>query len=272
MTIGIVGLGLIGGSIGLALRDPSRTVLGYDVSESNAKVALSRFCVDRLATLAAVSQSDLVFVAVPPAHVVSMLDQIAEVRGQDTVVTDCASVKADVTVWADKEGSTWFVGGHPMAGHEKNGAAFSSAWMFRNASWILTPTKSTDPKALKLVEETIRHIGGDPVRIPPDAHDRQVAVLSHLPHALAAALVMVGVGSSNPQLGGGSWKDLTRVGGVDPSLWTQIFMGNRQPLAKALEETQEILAKFHQSLLDGDERSLRDLFEQAKGAKEKSQT
>lgn len=271
MTVGIVGLGLIGGSIGLALRDPGRTVLGYDVSDSNAKVAQSRFCVDRVATLAEVSKSDLVFVAVPPAHVVSMLDQIAEVRGKNTVVTDCASVKADVTVWADQENSSWFVGGHPMAGHEKSGAAFSSAWMFRNASWILTPTHSTDPKALKLVEETIRHIGGVPVRIPPEAHDRQVAVLSHLPHALAAALVVVGVGSSNPQLGGGSWKDLTRVGGVDPALWTQIFMGNRQPLALALAETQEILEKFQTALTLGDERSLRELFEQAKAAKEKTQ-
>src|SRR5579862_2122446 len=130
-TIGVVGLGLIGGSIGLALRDPSRHLIGCDVSPKAQEIALGRFCVDRIAALDEVAQAEVVFIAVPPGSVVDLAEAVLERKAPGTVVTDCASVKTEIAKWAAVNRAQDFVPGHPMAGHEKSGAEFASAWMFR---------------------------------------------------------------------------------------------------------------------------------------------
>ncbi|AIE88085.1 prephenate dehydrogenase [Fimbriimonas ginsengisoli] len=271
MKVGVVGLGLIGGSIGLALRDPSREILGFDPSEANAKLALDRFCVDRLAPLEEVAKAEIVFVAAPPLHVIAVLDQIAKLRGEQTVVTDCTSVKAEVAAWAVRTGAPWFVGGHPMAGHEKSGPGFASSWMFRNARWILTPVKATDKAAVKQVEELVRAMGAVPVRAKPDAHDRQVAILSHLPHAFASVLVTLGEELERTDVAAGSWRDLTRVGGVDPDLWSQILLGNRTELTKVLEDAERELAALREALQTDDRKAVRAILERSRIAKKKQE-
>lgn len=269
--MGIVGLGLIGGSIGLALREPGRKILGYDPSPENSKLAKDRFCVDDLLPMEEVSRSDFVFVAAPPQKVVSVLDQISSLRGENTVVTDCTSVKTEVAQWAERTKSPWFVGGHPMAGHEKSGPGFASSWMFRNARWILTPVRGTDKAAVKKVEELVRAMGAIPVRGDAATHDRQVAILSHLPHALAATLVTMGEELERTDVAGGSWRDLTRVGGVDPDLWSQILMGNRNEISRVLKDFEVHLSGIRETLESGDESALRAILERARTAKKKQE-
>jgi prephenate dehydrogenase len=270
MTVGIVGLGLIGGSIGLALRQPTRTILGYDPSSKACETALSRQCVDATATLAEVCQADVLFVAPPPDVAVDTLRSVAAERAQGTVVTDCVSVKAPVVEWAMEERPSWFVPGHPMAGHEKRGAAFASAWLFRGARWILCPVSFTDKSAVRAVEEAVKAMGAQPARMDAQTHDRQVAVLSHLPHVLASALVQMGE-EMQADVGGGSWRDLTRVAGADADLWTQILLGNRVQVSAAIADTQSKLEEVRRLLDSGDREALSSLLRKSMQAKQRDE-
>ena len=114
-----------------------------------------------------------------------------------------------------------------MAGHEKGGAEYASAWLFRDARWILTPDKKASKGAVSAVEGLVKAVGAIPIRLDSSLHDRHVAILSHLPHALAAVLVLMAADLQHLEVAAGSWRDVTRVGGVDPELWTQILTGNR---------------------------------------------
>jgi prephenate dehydrogenase len=270
-TVGVVGLGLIGGSVGLSLRDPSRELIGCDTSKEAQQVALNRFCVDRIAALDEVAQADVVFLAVPPGSVIDMAEAVLERKAVHTVVTDCASVKTEIARWAAERRAQDFVPGHPMAGHERTGAEFASAWLFRNARWILTPDRSTSKAAVMAVEKLVRSIGAFPIRLDPGTHDRHVAMLSHLPHALAAVLVLMGGEMEHIEIGAGSWRDVTRVGGVDPNLWAQILMGNRDELAKVLEEFEASLASIRGLLVEHDFAGLKQILEQARIAKAEQQ-
>ncbi len=267
-TVGIVGLGLIGGSIGLALREPGRRILGYDPNPKAASTARDRLCVDVLGTFEDVARAEVVFVAAPPDVTVDMVERVMQASDENTVVTDCASVKNEVADWARRTKATRFVPGHPMAGHEKGGAEYASAWMFRGARWIVTPVKSTTTAATRRIEALAKAMGATPVRIDAAAHDRHVATVSHLPHVLAAALVLIGENLESNDVAGGSWRDMTRVGGVDPDLWTQIMMRNRTELARILREYEGGLAAFREVLEADDREKLKTMLEHTKRVKE----
>jgi prephenate dehydrogenase len=258
-TVGIVGLGLIGGSVGLALRSPERRVVGFDVVKHVEQIALQRSCVDEVVGFEETCASDVVFVAVPPGINREVIEAILRVYGPETVVTDCSSVKADVGGLAADGRFSRFVPGHPMAGHEKTGPEFASAWLFRGARWLLTPTKVTSPKATAQIQELVRAMGAKPVRLNAAAHDRHVALLSHLPHILAAELVKAAADLERVEVGGGSWRDLTRVAGIDPGLWTQILCGNGVEVAKVLEGFEGSLRAVRKLLEDGDRAGIEAL-------------
>jgi len=270
MKVGIVGLGLIGGSVGLALRDPSRELVGFDPNPTNSKVALDRFCIDRLGTLDEISRLDVVFVATPPDQVLGTLQHLSKIRSMRTVLTDCTSVKQSIAEWGLESGETKFVPGHPMAGHEKSGPGYASAWLFRGARWLLTPLKETDPVALQAVTELVSAMGAIPVLIDPLEHDRQVAVTSHLPHAFAGLLLKMAEGIRTEDLSGGSWKDLTRVGGVDPDLWSQIFLGNSEQLSQILSEASMNLGSLAIALKEADKAAVHEFFQSAQSIKRAS--
>ena len=269
MTVGVVGMGLIGGSIGLALRDPSRTILGYDTDPAAERLAFDRGCADRMAPLAEIAKADIVFLAVPPFATVQVLEQIYAVRGEQTVVTDATSVKAAVVEWAIRTKATHFVPGHPMAGHEKGTAQYASAWMFRNARWILTPVPCTNRAAIKTIEEVTKVMGAKPVRLDPTAHDASVALYSHLPHAIAGVLVQLAAELEGESVGAGSWADVTRVGGVNPDLWSQIFLGNRHEVAKSIRQFSGKLEDLADALETDDQETVHRFFKQAEAAKPK---
>lgn len=269
MTIGIVGCGLIGGSIGLACRSNTHTVLGFEPDSASAKTAVDRGCVNRMGSLEEVAQSDITFICVPPGIVESVLSQVMAAKPKHTVVTDCTSVKGSVVRWLDENQNDMFVPGHPMAGHEKSGPQYASAWMFRGAKWILTPAKFTYSGAIQKVEALVKEMGASPVRVKAERHDRDVALLSHLPHALAAVLVKLGGELESTEASAGSWRDLTRVGGVDPNLWSQILTSNRDEVAKILGQFNNSLSELQGLLESDDQAGVKALFEEAKVAKEK---
>jgi prephenate dehydrogenase len=252
MTIGVLGTGLIGASLGMALKAKGHHVLGWDISEENLAVAKRRHCIDEAPAFEEVAKADIVFVCVPPNSVVATLESVYKFKLPGTIVSDCTSIKAEISSWAEAKGASDFVPGHPMAGHEKSGPSFASAWMFRGAKWILTPTKVTDKKALKAVEDLLKEIETKPFRLEASDHDCHVGVLSHLPHVLAGLLIEMGSELENSDAGGGSWRDLTRVGGVDPNLWAQILIGNRTEMAKILDTFASRLSEISNDLRAGD--------------------
>lgn len=268
MTIGIVGLGLIGGSIGLALRASRHKLIGCDPNPEHVRIALERGCVDVAAELSEVAKADVVFVAIPPAIVTKVLAEMEPHVGASTVVTDCTSVKSEIVAWATSQKATWFVPGHPMAGHEKGGPQFASAWLFRNARWILTPVGKSSSN-LKMLETLITEMGAKPVRISAEDHDRHVAILSHLPHVLAGQLVLNASELSHVDAAGGSWKDWTRVAGVDPELWSQILLGNRTAVSTSLREFAKELETLATQLDEGDVAAVKKFFVSAAAAKAK---
>lgn len=271
MTVGIIGLGLIGGSIGLALREPGNTIVGTDPSPEACKIATTRFCVDHIVSEVEVAKSDIVFVAAPPSAVVSIVENLLAHKGPKTVITDCASVKAEIVAWAKAEGIKEFVPGHPMAGHEKNSAAFASAWMFRGAKWLLSPGTATASSAVRAVESAVKQMGAVPVRVSAELHDRQVAVMSHLPHVMAGLLIELADSLERTDAAAGSWRDLTRVGGANPDLWTEILMGNRAEVARVLVESELRFAGLRAALDEGDSEAIRDFFERARISKQRQE-
>ena len=154
-----------------------------------------------------------------------------------------------------------------MAGHEKGGATYASAWMFRGARWIITPVKATSPASVRVVEGLVKAMGATPVRIDAEGHDRHVATVSHLPHVLAALLVNMGESLESVGAAGGSWRDMTRVGGVDPDLWTQIFMRNRTELAHCLRDYEAGLSGLREALERDDREAVHVVLHRAEGVK-----
>lgn len=252
MQIGIVGTGLIGASVGMCLKSQGYEVIGLDTNSEHLSTAIRRNAVDRAGDLGEIAKLDVVFMCISPSLLVPIAEEMYAQRGELTVFTDCGSTKTEVAAWAaDKP---FFVPGHPMAGHEKSGPAYATNWLFRGAKWILTPNPKTDKHAISVVEDLIRKMDATPVRIRPETHDQQVGILSHLPHVVAALLIESRNALPVEQVSGGSWKDLTRVAGVDPKLWTDILMSNRQEMVKILETYSQNL-NLVQKMLEGGNRS-----------------
>lgn len=271
MLVGVAGLGVIGGSIGLAARSlGTARVIGYDVEPRVAAEAHSLGCVDALAdSLEGFADCDWIFVAVPPHAVRVCLDRLEAVRKPGAAVSDCASVKGFVRGWVAKNPAreNWFVGGHPMAGNEGTGPTFADKNLFVGAKWILTPTAGTPAQVLESLSGFVQSLGAEPLSMSPEEHDRHVALLSHVPHGLAAALVQMSAALESPEVGAGSWRDLTRVAGSNPELWQHIFLENRQALSEALGALIERLADLKASIERGDAEALRGFFENARQIK-----
>lgn len=270
MVVGIAGLGVIGGSIGLALqrRGLAVSVVGCDVDESVAAEAFRAGCCTSLVSNSRdLGEADVVFVAVPPNAVRTVLERIEEGRGSATVVTDCTSTKARVVAWAGQkpDRAQWFVPGHPVAGGEGTGPGSADAAAFEGASWVLTPLGESGP--LTVVERLVAAMGATPLYMTADMHDRHLAVLSHIPHAIAGALVLAAAGLEMPGIAGGSWRDLTRVAGSNPGLWQQILLQNRDAVLAALGSFDSALSELRLAVEHNDGDAVRTFFEEARLAK-----
>ena len=256
--LAIVGTGLIGASIALAAkRADGAEVVGYDADPRALAAAEARGAVDRGAeSLAeAVDNAELAVVASPVAQLASQVSAVLDASEDGCTVTDVGSTK--VGVCSAALGSDRFVGGHPVCGSEARGAEHASAELFEGATWFLTPLAATDPARHRLVHGFVSSLGATPVAVDPVAHDRLVALTSHLPHALANLLVnQAGAnrvdGHDPVAAAGGSLRDMTRVAGANPRIWIDIFLDNAGPVREALGEHRKQLDRLEQALESGD--------------------
>jgi len=231
---GIVGIGLIGGSIGLALRRAGWFVTGVDHDERTAARAVELGVVDALGVDAGAA---VTFVATPVGAVP------AAARGAlgagAGAVTDVAGVKASVVAAVDHPR---FVGGHPMAGSELDGVDGADADLFQGAAWVLTPTTRTDPDAFAVVHHAVSAMGAEIVAVDPVSHDAIVAVVSHVPHLTAAALMGVADGHARAQQGpllrlaAGGFRDMTRIAAGATGIWPDVCADNADAITAVLDE------------------------------------
>lgn len=254
----IVGVGLIGGSIGLAAKRSgvARRVVGVGRDEHTLARAVALGAIDHYSsTLAeAVAGADLVVVCTPVDRVATDAVAAAVAAPPRAVITDAGSTKANVVreVAASlPAGSAPFVGSHPLAGSEKKGSAYSRADLFDDRLVIVTPTAETDREAVSVVELFWQSLGARVVRMDPVEHDEALATTSHLPHAVAAALASV-----TPiqwlTLTAGGFRDTTRIAAGDPELWAAIFEANRDAVLAATDRFSASLAAFRTAVLAND--------------------
>jgi prephenate dehydrogenase len=268
MKLAVVGTGLMGASVGLAAKRAGvEHVTGYDGDPEALGVAAERGAVDVPAGSVeeAVTEADLAVVAVPVTQLASQVKAVLEVAPDATTVTDVGSTKD----WA-RALSERFVGGHPVCGREAHGPRHASADLFEGATWFLTPGTATDPHRYRLVHGFVVSLGAVPVAIDPQAHDRLVALTSHLPHALANVLVnQAGAGRIEGHdplaAAGGSLRDMTRVAGANPRIWVDIFLDNGGPLAEALAEHRRRVEQLEQALAARDAGTLARWIAEASG-------
>ncbi len=255
--LAVVGTGLIGASVALAARRAGvERVVGWDADASALAVAAERGAVEPAADVGeAVAGAQVVLVAVPVASLPSQVRETLALAGEDATVTDVGSTKGPVCAAA--AGDPRFVGGHPICGAEARGPERASAELFESATWFLTPSSATSPERFRLVHGLVAALGARPVAIDADAHDRLVAVTSHLPHALANVLLNQAgasrVDGHDPlAAAGGSLRDMTRIAGANPRIWVDIFLDNREALAAALAEHRRRVEQLESALAAGD--------------------
>lgn len=244
-TVAIAGLGLIGGSLALALKaNTACTVVGIDRDEAAVSAARAAGAVD-LAGREALPRAQLLILALPPAAAAPFLREHAASLPPGTLVTDVCGVKRAVVAACEpvcREHGLVFLGGHPMAGKETSGFGSADAQLFRGASYILTPTPDTPPAAVDTMRELAAALGCARVTIAsPEEHDRMIAFTSQLPHVLAGAYVKSPCCPKHAGFSAGSYRDVSRVASVDEKLWTQLFLMNGDDLCGEIDTLIENL-------------------------------
>jgi prephenate dehydrogenase len=239
--IAVLGVGLIGGSIGLAARRRLEAeVVGYDPDPATLERALQAGAVDRAASSVdeACEGAGVVFCAAPVAGLAALAGVALAASGPDTVVTDVGSTKRGIVAALGEDER--FIGGHPLAGAETAGVGNARAELFQGARWYLTPTERSSGLLYDRLQRTVTDLGARPQAIEPEAHDRLMATISHLPHVVANALAAEAAAELSrdsermPEVGP-SFRDTTRVAGANPAIWADIFASNSEAVAAAVE-------------------------------------
>jgi len=254
--VGILGLGLIGGSLALDLSQLGYQVLGVSLQTTTCALACQRGAVRVASTdWQLLAGADLIFVCVPLDQTVPSVARLAEFLPEGVVISDVASVKADIVAHCSWP---WFVGGHPMAGTAQQGMGAAVQGLFRDRPYVLTPTVMTDPEALISVQMAVQDLGAKLVLTDPVAHDRAVALVSHAPVFVSAALLLAGVQADTEllglarQLASTGFADTTRIGGGNPELGLLMARHNRAQVLVSLAAYQTQLQKLHQAITEED--------------------
>jgi prephenate dehydrogenase len=277
-NIAIIGLGLIGGSIGLKLKGlgTGDRVLGIPRREETLKKALELGAVDEGSLdISKVAEVDIVFLCTPINLIIPKLKELAPHLKKGAIVTDVSSTKGEIVSQAEKlmPKGTYFVGGHPMAGKETTGIEVAEAGLFQDKIWILTETSKTRQKALEEVEEVVRLLGAKVVRMDIKTHDLVVAGISHVPLATAATLVNLVAGSEQKeqmaQCASSGFRDTTRVASGDPALGRDMFVTNRVAILKLLKAFRTKVLELEKLIKKGDAATIEKDLKAAKEFRDK---
>jgi prephenate dehydrogenase len=261
VRVAVVGVGLIGGSIGLAARQRlGAHVSGYDPSAAARETALARGAVLEAfdSITGAVEGADFVFIAAPVAVLRTIVGEVLAAAGPECVITDVGSVKRAVMGAID---DPRFIGGHPLAGAETAGVEHARADLFQDATWYLTPTAATRGTAYEGLHRFITRLGAWPAAIEPDTHDVVMASVSHLPHVLANVLVaqaarVLSAGGERLPATGPSFRDVTRVAGANSVMWGGIYRANADALVAAIDDLVARLVSARDMLAAGDDEGI----------------
>jgi prephenate dehydrogenase len=247
----------MGASVALAAKRGGASVAAWDPDDRALDAAREREAVDEPAGSVeeAVAGADLAVVAAPIAQLPAQVAAVLAATDDRTTVTDVGSTKA--TIVAASAGSPRFVGGHPICGSEARGAEHATAELFEGATWFVTPTAQTDAARHRLVHGFVSELGATPVAIDPIAHDRLVALTSHVPHVLANVVVnhsgATRVEGHEPLLNaGGALRDMTRIAGANPRIWIDIFLDNAAAVREGLAEHRRRVEQVERALEEGD--------------------
>jgi len=269
----IIGPGLVGGSLGLAVRKRrlAGQVVGVGHRQTSIDRALARGSIDRgsLDPVSAVNGADAVILCTAVGLIGPMIEQLVDQLKPGCIVSDVGSTKAGIVRHAEEVLPTkvHFVGAHPIAGSERRGVDYADANLFQNHVCILTPTANTDGEALAKMQQLWTTVGARVLTLRPEQHDEILARTSHLPHVAAAALLAALEDTDVPFVGQG-FRDTTRIGSGDPDLWVDILLANREGVLTALESFSGQLQQLREALEKNEAETLRDFLVRARDRRE----
>jgi arogenate dehydrogenase (NADP+) len=269
MQIGIVGLGLIGGSLGYDLRSLGHEVVGVSQRDRTCQVAVERGIVDRASQdLAALSEAVVIFICTPIGLIQPTVERLVLHLPPETILTDVGSVKGPIVeaiapLWPN------FIGGHPMAGTAESGVDAALRQLFAENPYVLTPTADTLPESLKTLESLVRSLNANLLHCDPWAHDRAVAWISHLPVMVSASLIAGCMGERDPQvlalaqaLASSGFRDTSRVGGGNPELGLMMAQYNQTALLETLHQYRDQLDRMIEAIATNQWDSLTNTLQQ----------
>lgn len=273
-TVAIVGVGLIGGSLGMALkrRGLAQRLVGIGRDPARLDKAVRLGAIDSGVTELAegVREAHIVILCTTIGHILETLPRTLRLAKSDAIITDVGSTKSAIVQAA--QGAARFVGGHPMAGSEQTGVEAATPLLFQEATWALTPTEQTDPHAVAIVRGLAQSVGAATLLTTPDAHDAMVAVTSHLPHVLASALMRQAaeVRATLPdvaRLSAGSFADGTRVAASSPEIWRDVCLSNREAVLRALRAFRAQMDTLEAAVVAQDAGEIEAFFAGGRAAK-----
>ncbi|WP_017472194.1 prephenate dehydrogenase [Amphibacillus jilinensis] len=271
----VAGLGLIGGSLALTIREQgNHHIIGYDVNKKTLKYALNQAIIDEVATSfeEAVTTVDFCILAAPVTKTIDLLKVIKDLHfTKPVIITDVASVKGNVMQTAELIDNPFvtFIGGHPMAGSHKKGIEAAKAHLFENAIYIVTPTQKADTEAIKVLKGLLTATRSKFLHLDAKEHDEMTSVISHFPHLIASSLVHQAKRWQNkhdkiPTLAAGGFRDITRIASSNPTMWQDIFFQNKSILSALLVDWINEMTDLKELLDRNDKVSMYHYLEQAR--------
>ncbi len=274
MTVGICGLGLIGGSMAKAYKEAGHTVLGFDVHEPTLGYATLAGICDGILDDTSIPTCDLIFIALYPRTAITYLEQIAPKIATHTTVMDLCGTKKEICEAGFALAKTYgftFVGGHPMAGTQYSGIKYAKANLFKGAPMVLVPPIYDDIAFLASIRQMLAPAGFGKFSVTDaDSHDKMIAFTSQLAHVVSNAYVKSPSAQSHKGFSAGSYKDLTRVAWLNEQMWTELFLENKEPLLFELDTIIRSLCEYRNAIEENDADTLRSLLRDGRIAKEQA--
>ncbi len=272
LKIGIIGLGLIGGSLAKAFKFKlGAEIVAFSRSETSLIAAVKENIINCYSTtdLQIFSDCSYIFICTPVDKITEYVNKLLPYIKKGCVITDVGSTKGSICKEMEKYKNIYFIGGHPMAGSEKTGYFSAKEYLFENAFYVLTPLNNVPVDIINKFSDITKKIGAIPIVLNSSYHDHAVAAISHIPHIVAASLVntvkrLDGKENYMHSLAAGGFKDLTRIASGSPEIWKSICEENKPEILNVINSFKNILTEFENSLLNNDEKSIFSFLETAK--------
>ena len=273
MIITIVGLGVVGASYGLALKDKNIEVYGIDIDykvlkkAKNMNIIKDGFIYNSIESKDIISRSNILIISIYPRKIKEFIEVYKSYFSEELIITDVTGVKERLVSELELilPNHVDFIFAHPMAGREKKGIDYASADVFKEANFIITPTKKNKERNIEVVEDLAKQMGFLNInKVSPREHDCIISFTSQLPHVLAVSLI----NSDDLTFDTGSfigdrYRELTRIANINEELWTELFLENKENLLRRIENFEKELLKIRQCLLKGDDETLKEIFREA---------